>query len=804
MDENQPFALNGAYPSVPGQRVLFHNNDEYQTVVTGSSLVIHKRKGDLLVPVAALGTLRSPDNGDGTGITIWDSDLGHRLVPGFYPSFFAGKTGNNYTWTDTNGDGLVQSGEMNWIHVLSGNDSYSVGSQPTALNGWGFAIGDDFSIYWSGVYKNQSFIFRLDVKGWTSEGAPIYDIHDSKPIVVRAQNLAPQGLFATHDGKVVATYSYEFAPPSNAIECFSRDGQSLWSIAMPKLNPGGSGQGAKDIVAQNVITEFKVPGIGNVLGSWLWHGNFHPYLFTDDGLYVSSLLDETRIGPTAAWDESYKSYYQDPAGTPYIINGGTDAFHVLKIDGLTQGGRFEQPFTYTQQDSSKAAAFRSIPAAMVAPKPIVNVAWVPQPPKIDGELSDWNMRAGASLQGPKGRSAQVALTRDANNLYVAYQVTKERPFSNKGTNWQTLFLSGDAVDLMLSTNASTGQHSDPAAGDIRLLFSEYQGKPVAVLYRPVVPGTSQPVQLMAARIDSIRQLSSARVSIQPKGNSYVVEAAIPLSDIGLDPKSLGNTHYGDVGVIFSDASGGNRDLRLYYYNKQTTTTADLTTEATLQPANWGAVQMPLGSNLLKDSSFENGLITDSNTGWSRGPAGNGGKADTTGASPHSGAQSLTLLQTTPIVYPAAAFNEADYTAFLKSGNNGAGGSQATAVQRVQVTAGHSYTFRFYYRTAGMHIEQRNPGPGRGYAGLSVLIEWSGTGIPPAQKYVGVLDDKTDSPNWTQATNTSSRYQVMAKPYMAPAGATGAIITFRLATNFANDLPTAYVDDVEMVDVTAGP
>ena len=97
---------------------------------------------------------------------------------------------------------------------------------------------------------------------------------------------------------------------------------------MPKPAPAGTGQGPKNILAQNVIAEFKVPGIGNVLGSWLWHANTHPYLFTDDGLYVASLLEETHIGPNAAWDESYKNYYQDPQGVPYIINGGNDDYHV--------------------------------------------------------------------------------------------------------------------------------------------------------------------------------------------------------------------------------------------------------------------------------------------------------------------------------------------------------------------------------------------------------------------------------------------------------------------------------------------
>ena len=68
---------------------------------------------------------------------------------------------------------------------------------------------------------------------------------------------------------------------------------------------------------------------------------------------------------------------------------------------------------YSQQDFAKAAAFRLIPAPKVVPKPIINVTWVAQPPNIDGNLNDWNMRAGASLQGAKNRGAQIALTRDA-------------------------------------------------------------------------------------------------------------------------------------------------------------------------------------------------------------------------------------------------------------------------------------------------------------------------------------------------------------------------------------------------------
>jgi len=165
----------------------------------------------------------------------------------------------------------------------------------------GFGIADDWTIYWSGTYKNQAIIFRIGLKGWTADGAPIYDIRESKPIVVRSRPWEAMGLFATNDGKVVATYNYESAATDNAIECFDSNGNSLWALAVPKPPPAGHGQGPKDILATNVIEEFHVPGIGKVLGSWLWHGNNRPYLFTDDGLYVGTLLEDTHVGPTSIW-----------------------------------------------------------------------------------------------------------------------------------------------------------------------------------------------------------------------------------------------------------------------------------------------------------------------------------------------------------------------------------------------------------------------------------------------------------------------------------------------------------------------
>ena len=116
-------------------------------------------------------------------------------------------------------------------------------------------------------------------------------------------------------------------------------------------------------------------------------------------------------------------------------------------------------------------------------------------------------------------------------------------------------------------------------------------------------------------------------------NVYTIEASVPLADLALDPKETGVLQ-GDVGVIFADATGANRDQRLYYYNHHTSITADLTTEATLQPGEWGVVERPLGPNLLKNGGFEEPLATDRNAGWKVSEQKNGGVAGISHESPH--------------------------------------------------------------------------------------------------------------------------------------------------------------------------
>ncbi len=55
--------------------------------------------------------------------------------------------------------------------------------------------------------------------------------------------------------------------------------------------------------------------------------------------------------------------------------------------------------------------------------------------------------------------------------------------SRNSQYWQTRFKTGDAVDLQLGANPdANAKRIDAVRGDLRLLISVLDGKPVAVLY----------------------------------------------------------------------------------------------------------------------------------------------------------------------------------------------------------------------------------------------------------------------------------------------------------------------------------
>jgi hypothetical protein len=802
-NRDDPFTPNGHNLAVRQGRVLHHGSYEYVFNPDKINTIL-QRKGDLYRPVAAFGNVVSGSGNDGT-FELAPDHLGYHPYKGYFPDCFAGHTGDNYSWTDMNGDNLVQPDEMHWVKPGSG-------SQPPLGVYWGADISPDWSYFNAGTFHDHEAIYRLDVKGWTNDGAPIYDVADARPIISLPPKHTITNLHVTDDKRLIVTFAFEgrgqYNDSTDSIAAYDLSGKKLWAIAQPKQLEG------TEVYANGVQYDFNFPKLGDVFGTWLYHGSKRPFLVTTDGLYAGTMLDDTLLGPTSLRGESALYYYQAPDGTPYVINGANQAEHIFQLKGLEQGGRFESTFQLTDTGVKLATTMRAAPKPVTVPAPVLAVTWLNTPPVIDGDLSDWNLKYGTSLDGGKGRTADVALGRDAHNLYLAYKINESTPpMRNGGADWRDLFISGDCVDLMLQTVSNADPHRrSPVAGDERLLISMFQDKPIAVLYRPSAPGTASPVSLAAARIDQVMRLEDAHVAIQRDAGhkSYSVEASVPLKDLNLDPRVTDDLR-GDAGVIFADETGKSRSLRLYYYNHDTAIVDDLATEATLQPNNWGRIAMPLGPNLLKNGGFEDPFVAsaqDLDKGWYISQSVNGMDAVMGPEAPFSGHQSLLLKASAPVTFPAEAYNNPDFGAFIKSANGGKGIGRVVVRQRVKVIPGHQYSMRYRYRSENYAPERGGVGHPRGYNAFFGWIEWV---CPPPSPNRGKLTAVGDRYTTNLADKSISDWftvydvQVFAPPgpYTAPEGAIAADIVFDVRNATDGPLPKFFFDNVEFVDVTPG-
>jgi hypothetical protein len=118
------------------------------------------------------------------------------------------------------------------------------------------------------------------------------------------------------------------------------------------------------------------------------------------------------------------------------------------------------------------------------------------------------------------------------------------------------------------------------------------GRPAAILYDYVVPGTPKDARLPFSSpwrtlwIDRVVRLADAQIAVTRQGDRYCLEAAIPLASIHLDPAATPKIR-GDLGRVLSDQTGTRAVARLYWANHNTAITADVPSEARLQPNLWG-------------------------------------------------------------------------------------------------------------------------------------------------------------------------------------------------------------------------
>ena len=571
--------------------------------MTGTSLVgVWISKGGVAVPVAAFG------RADSRQLFLTAAFRSHVPVPHADSSKPLDLSEYTFAWSDLNDDGIAEPEEITLVPGIVHTTTVS----PT------LELTTDTAM----SYKPIAF---------TAGGAPIYDLSRGTMLCPRTQRPTSTGggqvLAAQEDWTVLTTGPEPFASQSLA---GAEHGTAKWSY--PSLWPG--------LHASHISP---LPGFpGELIGTtrllgpsfrlhksvdvelWAINGNKgNIYLFTTDGLFVATLFKDSRL-PSASWAQRSKSVRgmsvtdlttgeenfwpsitQTPDGNVYVV---TDSSAIVRVDGLNSIRRLAPSIihvTANALDQAKAY-FKTVESArqQAAPASTLIIPIDAAPPPAHEDLSKWDPKLFVTIDerwqqvGDWGRTkllTQAALKVAGDRLYAAFRTNDPQALENSGASLQSLFKTGGGLDLMLATNAdSDPQRKSAAPGDIRLLVSLVNGRPVAMLYRPIATAPRKSAvfesSLSTLKFDDVENVSEyvqlARESVDSTTGARAgdFEFSIPLSTLGLTLKP-GMELRGDIGLL--RGNGIQTIQRVYWSNKATGLVSDVSSEAELTPQLWG-------------------------------------------------------------------------------------------------------------------------------------------------------------------------------------------------------------------------
>jgi len=505
----------------------------------------------------------------------------------------------NLVWVDMNNDGLCQPEEFDLTPLHKTRDATGKHFRWRGLS----SIDQDLTLYTRSA--------KVPMASFTNDGVPVYRMEDTVALPQKGKPLA------TGDGKLIVL--------DEPLSGFDADSLALqWTYPNPYNDVRGSHRAPAPHRGQfvgsfNITNDAPLDsGRGRVFHVTGNHGQH--FLFTTDGLYVSSLFADSRTGAshptrnqrgmslddTSFTQEGWSGYFwRDEASGNYYAIGGKTEYRIARVEGLTTVQRMPGEaieLTDTQHDHARRLIPQMRDGYLIGVRSPEQLAKAKQSPDelrvekqqqitIDGSADDWAGSNRATLPITDNQAARVRLGWDDRHLYLFYDVNDDSPWRNSSETFGSLFLHGDAVDLMLRTNPET-RGSSATRGDKRLLFGNLKGEPAAVLYDARVPGVDDPVVFVGSKtttIDVVRQLTDARVAVKTVDHGYTLEAAVPWSELGVSPKA-GDTFRGDVGVLLSDRLGNETARRLYRFNADTQAVSDVGSEAMLQPGNWGTLR----------------------------------------------------------------------------------------------------------------------------------------------------------------------------------------------------------------------
>ena len=432
----------------------------------------------------------------GAAIWLWDNE---RWIPA---CFITNDPKKGKSWSDTNGDGLVQPDEL-----------YE--ASPTTQFAW---LDRDLRLWgWDGTIQPS----RTDARG-----VPFYAGGKFTPYLNPDQpRIEPGHVFNSMPDSQGAVYiaanygthrhlSFWDRASENQIVKL-KDGREQWLI------------GLHDAQARHEGDLTTVSGIAGIVGDILIAHTVEParYIaFTTDGLTLGNVIvdengQQPRVGPNAIYIESFTGLFlADPKTQKrllFAVSSGDD--RILEVTGPGQIDRLE--------GTVKLDTPRPRTADIAGKTVIPYETWwgtVGTGYAVDGNDWEWLPHAaGIPIRDGSRIIGDVRLRRDAGALCVLADALSptNQPARDGASDLQKLWGQTEGVELLIGPDAK-GDGQPPAAGNARIFLTVRDGKPVALICRPSEKGTGT----------VWKPIAGATVALRPRwhGFGWRLEAEIPL------------------------------------------------------------------------------------------------------------------------------------------------------------------------------------------------------------------------------------------------------------------------------------
>ena len=543
---------------------------------------LYQRRGDALVKVAEVGSnVRMTTDG-----AVHDAWHVKRTLPLSLPAGADKNASFSFIWSDLDDDGQMEAEECQTATASLG------------LGYWGgYWLDERFSIYSAGPE-----VRTVPLERWTAAGTPIWNLAKIRTVGKAGEH--PIKIYCATGGNVIA---------GTPMTCLADDGTVLWSYG-PDMHNDVHGSHHAPIPDRDDRLYGTLSCIGTadtpVGKAFAMNSNMgRLYVMTTDGLLIGSVFQDCRIGPEA-WPNDPKAgspmggvtmggewfggyFLKAKATGEYYLIAGNQNYNLIKLNGFdTLETIPAATVALTPEGLLAAEKLQKERAAATSAASALTLTRIATPAAVDGKLEKYAKESIVSWKAGNA-SARGAVATDGKSLYLAYDVNGDsNPMVNAGKDVTQLFTTGDSVDLQMGTDAGAdAKRTDAMPGDIRLLISVLDGKPTAVLYRWKTNGAKRPQTFTCPwrqyTVEDVQVLTDATVTINRRSDGYTVEAAVPLATLGFDPQP-GKNYKLDLGVIFSDATGTNRQLRMYWANKATGLVNDVPGEIMPAPNLWGS------------------------------------------------------------------------------------------------------------------------------------------------------------------------------------------------------------------------